>query len=162
MEDIKKVNVEGGELTFMQRIELGKIIGSEADPCRSLRDVMRCLHGVEVDFGDAKALRWYAAYFEEIVKGIAFWCDKEKLLKYEPTPEEARAGIEQLSRNVGEYGTLVAIARSFAADPDEVLKWEYGKVFGILYTDCEQAKFQRRYQKIIEQKSKVGKWRAKR
>ncbi|MDR1416268.1 MAG: hypothetical protein LBJ57_02460 [Prevotellaceae bacterium] len=158
----KKVDIVGGKLTFYHRIELGKIIASGCDPAQALREVMRCLHGVEVDPKKESDLRGYVAYFEEIVRGISFWVEQEKRLRYDPTPEELQAGIRQMYRNIGEFGTLTAIAQAYAKDPDEVLQWEYGKVFGLLMTDFEKAKFQQRLQSIHDRKNRVGKWRRKR
>jgi hypothetical protein len=156
---IEKIDIEGGKLTFDQRIELGKIISSGCGQVQALRDVMRCLHDVEVDFGSETQLREYVAYFEEVVSGIAFWIEREKLLKYEPTPEEVQAGINQMSKNIGELGTILAIAQAYSKDPDEILKWEYGKVFGIMYADFEKAKFQRKLNAVYERKNRRGKWR---
>jgi NAD kinase len=166
MKKIEKIDIVGGQLTFEQRIELGRIISSGGDNAQALLDVMRCLHGVEVNFSNREELKWYIIYFEEVLKGIAFWVEQEKRLKYEPTPEELQAGIEQMTKNIGEYATLLAIAQAYKRDPDEVLDWKYGKVFGILLADFEKAKFQRSLQGVYERKCKVnnrmGSWRQKR
>jgi hypothetical protein len=162
MEKVKKIDIVGGQLTFEQRIELGRIISSGCDSAQALRDVMRCLHGVEVDFSKKEELKWHIIYFEEVLKGIAFWVEQEKRLKYEPTPEELQAGILQMTKNIGEYATLLAIAQAYNRDPDEVLDWKYGKVFGILLADFEKAKFQRRLQSVYERKNRIGRWRQKR
>ena len=35
------------------------------------------------------------------------------------------------------------------ADPDEILEWDYAKVFGILYTDLEERKYETKLNKRI-------------
>ena len=92
-------------------------------------------------------------YFKRIIEGLEFWSEQEQtLLKYEPSQEELRAGIKDFSKKVGEFSTIKALAKAYNKDPDDILKWEYGKVFGILYTDLEEFKFNKRYQKVIESK----------
>jgi len=54
-------------------------------------------------------------------------------------------------------GTVKALAKAYAKDPDEIFKWKYSKVFGILYSDLEEHKFRQRYNKVIEQKYKSKK-----
>ncbi|MDD2576586.1 MAG: hypothetical protein PHV76_03690 [Bacteroidales bacterium] len=74
-------------------------------------------------------------YINEISEALLYWQEQENtLLKYEPTREDKQAGIEQLSKNIGELGTVKALAKDYSQDPDYILEhWKWGKVFGILY-----------------------------
>jgi hypothetical protein len=91
-------------------------------------------------------------YYNEIIDGLRYWIEQEKLLKYEPSPEEIQAGILRMFEEVGEFGTIKALAKAYHIDPDAVLKWEYGKVFGILYTDMKEIVFNKSLNKVLEKK----------
>ena len=57
--------------------------------------------------------------FDRMLEGLKYWIDKERnTLHYEPTAEEHRAGLLNLSREVGELGTVKALAEKFGVDPD--------------------------------------------
>ncbi|MDR1544949.1 MAG: hypothetical protein LBS50_11230 [Prevotellaceae bacterium] len=150
----KKIDVKAGKLTFEQRITLGKIFQSETDTeAGKFEKVFVCLHDYKPRVIDYKRL---IDYFTEIVEGLKFWFEQEKtLLHYMPTMDEVSAGIEDYSKKVGEFGTVKAIAKQFGCDPDVVLKWEYAKVFGILYTDLEEFKFQKKFNQVLERKYKT-------
>jgi hypothetical protein len=145
----RKIDIKGGELTFGQRIEIGKIlVEKDLEDFDRFRQTYKCLYKKEPSLTITSA-RDAASEFEEIIEGIVFWIKKEaELLKYEPSPEEQRAGIIGLAAKIGEFGTVKAIAKTYGQDPDEILKWKYGKVFAILYTDLEEHKFQIKLQKI--------------
>ena len=146
------IDVKGGELTFGQRIGLGKILASEDDVLIKSINVIECLHGFRPKY---KQLVKLQEYILSIIEGIRFWVEQEStMLKYDPTPEEVKAGIKDLSEKIGEFGTVKALAKAYNTDPDVILKWKYGKIFGILYTDLEESKFSRRFQKVIESKVK--------
>lgn len=145
------VNIKGGKLTYGQRIELGDILSDERRTTgQKFASALRCM------FGDGYKVRGTAQearIFENILEGITFWATKENaLLHYEPTPEEISAGCKQLSERLGNMSTIMALAHKFSKDPDEILQWEYGKVFGLLYADLEQYKYSRRLQSIIDAK----------
>ena len=147
-----KIDVKAGNLTFGQRIELGKIMASDANEVEKFEKVFMCLHNFTPKQKEYMGL---VDYFKEIVLGLKFWIDTEAtMLVYEPTPEEKRAGIKELTHNIGEFGTIKALAKAYSQDPDEILLWKYAKVFGILYTDLEEYNFSARYNKVIENKFK--------
>jgi len=149
---MSKIDIKGGKLTFGQRIELGKIFQSSENEIVKFEKVFECLHKFKPKATQYKKL---LPYFQDIIEGIAFWIEKEQtMLKYEPTAEEMSAGIIELTKKIGEFGTIKALAKNYSKDPDEILEWEYGKVFGILYTDFEEYEFQKRYDKVIEKKYK--------
>ena len=145
-----KIDIKAGKLTFGQRIDIGKLMGSDVSEVEKFEQTFEILHGFKPKIIE---YRKYIGYFSEIIEGLKFWAEKEAtMLKYEPTPEEKQAGIKDFSQKVGEFSTVKALAKTYSRDPDEILEWEYGKVFGILYTDLEEHKFNVRYQKVIEQK----------
>ena len=149
---LKHINIKSGDMTFGQRIELGKIMVSEVSEIEKFNKVFVCLHGFTPGIKDYLKL---IDYFKEIIEGLKFWIEQEvTLLKFEPSPEELRAGVREMSEKIGEFGTIKALAKAYNKDPDEILQWKYGKVFGILYTDLEEYKFQKRYNKVIESKFK--------
>lgn len=149
---MEKIDIKGGKLTFGQRIDLGKIFQSDENEIVKFEKVFKLLHDFTPDIAQYNEL---LPYFNEIIEGIAFWIEQEQtLLKYEPTSEEMSAGIMDLTKKTGEFGTIKALAKNYSKDPDEILKWEYGKVFGILYTDLEEHYFQKRYNKVLEKKYK--------
>lgn len=149
---MSKIDIKNGELTFSQRIELGRIAASDVDEFEKAMEMWRCLY-VDRPKLTEKNVDDFVRDVKEIIDGLNFWIEREtKALKYEPTADEKRAGISELSKNVGEYGTILAIAETYGKDPDEVLKWKYGKIFGILYTDLERHKFQQRLSKEITRK----------
>lgn len=139
-------------MTFGQRIELGEIFESSSDEVIKFEKVFVCLHEYKPKPTEYIKL---IDYFNEIVSGIMFWIEQEStLLKYEPSQEELAAGVKDLSAKIGEFGTIKALAKAYGQDPDDILKWNYGKVFGILYTDLEEHKFQKAYNKVLERKHK--------
>lgn len=153
-----RINIEAGDMTYGQRIELGQIIDahnkSEDHPVDLVKKLITCLHKKCPRFTVAN-IKGYIEYSEEILKGIKSWVDREQLsLHYDPTAEEISAGIRDLSKKIGDFGTIKALAKTYGQDPDEVLKWKYGKVFGLLYTDLEEHKYQVKYNKKIQEKYK--------
>ena len=147
------VDIKGGKLTFAQRIELGEIFGNgDMSEVEKFEQAIKCIYGKKIkpnQYGQ------YVGKFRAIVEGLQYWCEAEaRMLHNEPTADERAAGIEEYSKNIGIFGTVKAIAKTFGQDPDDVLQWEYGKVFSILYTDLEDYKYQRRLNKVIERKYK--------
>lgn len=143
-----KIDIRGGKLTYGQRIELSDILG-KADSTTSEKyiAVMQCLHpGWQHTFSIE-----CIAYFEEVVEGLRYWMEREAtMLAYQPTAKEIAAGINNLGKKLGPMMTVMTLAEKFGKDPDEILQWEYGKVFGLLYADLESFKYQRNYRKAIE------------
>ncbi|MDR1454650.1 MAG: hypothetical protein LBJ01_03265 [Tannerella sp.] len=154
---LKRIDIRGGKLTYEQRIELGELFAGDKTEVEKFKETFRILHEITPDFGDTEGMKMYVEYFQQIMDGLRFWFEKEKLLlDYKPEPEEIRAGIRELSEKTGHFGTIKTLAKNYARDPDDILKWEYGKVFGILYTDLEEYKYQKRLYKQHE--TKKGKW----
>lgn len=150
--EITRIDIKGGKLTYGQRIELGQIF---SDPGKSshqrFSDVMECLYpGQKRGF----TKEWIGRYME-VIEGVEYWMKKEaSMLNYQPSGDEIAAGIGDLGKKLGPMMTVMTLAEKFSRDPDEILKWEYGKVFGLLYADLENFKFQKRYRTIIENKER--------
>lgn len=145
---LKKINIKEGDITYSQRIELGELFSSDVSQEKKFSETFFILHKVYPDFNNRKEMTFFVEYFKEVTEGILYWIEKEKLLKYDPEPEEIRAGVYDLCRNIGNYGTIKALAKNYNCDPDVIFDWKYGKVFGILYTDLEEYKYQKRLHKI--------------
>lgn len=149
---VEEIDIKGGKLTYGQRIELGRIIGDEKmHSSRRFLDAIACLYPDAKPEYDAE---WLTVY-EHILEGVKYWMEAERtMLHYDPTPEEVAAGCEQLGAKIGPMMTVMTLAEKFGQDPDTILGWEYGKVFGLLYANLERSKFDARYQKICAKKSR--------
>lgn len=153
----QRIDVKGGEFTFSQRLDMGAILAQKDKPEHEMfLETIKCLYGREpvgvVEYREAFKL------WQEAVEGLAFWVKVEaEQLKYHPTADEKDAGIDRFSSEVGELGTVYSIAKAFGKDPDEILLWKYGKVFGYLRGQKAEADFQRRYQDVMKRKNKSKK-----
>ena len=71
----------------------------------------------------------------------------------EPTPEERQAGCEEL--NSGAFGVIDWYARRMnIQDHDDVLKLGWLRIYNAMKLDKETAEYQRRLQKIYQNKNK--------
>lgn len=148
---ITKVNINDGSLKYWQRIELGQILTStELDKVQKFMKTMECMLERTPEIEEYMEC---AEYYKEIIEGIRLWIEREKSeLNYTPTPEEVQAGIDELSKEVGEFGTANELAKNYGKTPEEVLNWEYHVVFAILRDDAKKHKYRSNLNKIIEQK----------
>lgn len=148
-----RVNMEGGEFTYGNRIELGSIFAStEKTEYQKLKAAFREVYGYSCRL---VPFRRRLAMLNDLAQGLLSWVEKEqRLLKYNPTVNELAADIQGFSKRVGVFSTVKAIAKAYGCDPDVVLNWEYYKVFSILYTDLEEHKYQERYHKVLENEYK--------
>lgn len=151
--EIPSIDIRGGKLTYGQRIELGQILFDEKKSAsQKYAAAMACLYP---GWTQTFAAEWIARY-QEVIEGIEYWMKKEAaMLDYQPTGDELAAGFNDLGRKLGPMMTVMTLAEKFSRDPDEILQWEYGKVFGLLYADLENFKFQRRYRRIMEKKEQA-------
>ncbi len=148
---VGSLDIEGGEFTYGNRIALGAILSDESrSEYQRLKAAFRELYGYSCRL---LPLGLRMRLFDRLVAGLTAWIRREEeLLHYEPTAEEVAAGVGELTRRVGHFATLKALAKAYGRDPDEVLGWDYAKVFGILQTDLEEHKFEERYAKVIHDK----------
>lgn len=149
---MNKVDIRGGQMTFGQRIELGQIITNpELSEFAQFKQVMLCLDPEWT----VTQIKSGIKYYYEVLEGVKYWIEREKTeLKYNPTPEEVAAGIGKLSLAVGEMSTIMALAKDYGKDPDEILQWKYGKVFNILFTNLQSYLYRERLDKIHAKKAK--------
>lgn len=150
MGQIQKYIIRDGQFTFGQRIELGEIITAQnTTEWEKFRQAIACLHPEY----KVRYSVWEMEYWLEILNGIQWWIKREKSqLKYKPSTEEILAGVDQLSLEVGNMSTITALAEKFSQDPDEVLKWKYGKVFNILLTNLKSFEYKQRLENEIKKK----------
>lgn len=148
---IQRIDIQGGQMTFGQRIELGRIITEkELTPIDKMKEGMQCL-GAKWSLRNTSEI---VEYWYEVLMGIKYWVEREQTeLKYEPSAEEKAAGIAQLSLVVGEMATITALAKDYSKDPDEILEWKYGKVYNLLFTNLQSHLFRERLNKELERKA---------
>lgn len=143
-------------MTFGQRIELGSALSDQRTTDKDkFKEVIRIMDGETPDLLSLSLTDVKALYkrFNEVVTEVKQWVEKEKKMLSEPPSDlEKRAGIEEYNTNVGYLGTAASLAKAYNTDPDEVLKWEYSKVFGLLYVSLEEYRYRKRYQKLLEDK----------
>ena len=137
---IGHLDIAGGAFTYGNRIALGDIFRDDSrSTYQKMRDAFVELYGWSprlLPIGRrVKALR-------RVVDEFKGWLEKEQqLLTFEPEPDQITAGIKEL-------------AKAYSQDPDDILRWEYSKVFGILFTDLEEYKYEKRYNKVIDGKTR--------
>lgn len=147
------VSLEDDVFTYGNRIALGDIFGNmEISEYQRMKEAFREVYGYScrlVPIGKRVQM------LHKLVKEFAKICQNEQeLLKHTPTADELAAGILDLSKRVGPISTYKALAKDFGKDPDEILRWPYSKVLGLLYADLEEYKFNERYSKVIDAKYK--------
>ena len=149
-----KLDIAGGRFTYGNRIAIGIIFNDAAlSEYKKLRALYKEFYGYSASF--IFPLRRRFKILDRLAEGVGEWVKKEQeLLHYEPKEEERKAGLSEYSKKVGDFATIKALAKEYGQDPDTVLKWEYGKVFGILYANLEEYKYRERYQKVIDDKYK--------
>lgn len=148
---LREWNYTEGDFTYGQRIAVGQIFtDTSRSEYRRMSDAWRELYGWSARLMPP---RIRVRRFDRMLDGLRDLVNLEQqLLDYKPTAEEERAGIKDYAQRVGDMGTLKAIAKAYSQDPDSVLKWKYGKVFGILQTDLEEYKYQLRLQKAMSRR----------
>ena len=155
-----RLDLDGKDMTYGNRIALADIFSPSQGKTeyRQFCEAFKELHGYSARLVPLP-LRVKRIY--EITEGLRSWIEKEQqMLKYTPSSDEIAAGIEELGKKVGSMSTIKALAKAYGKDPDEILQWQYAKVFGILYTDLEERKFEKKYQQQINGKSRSHKYNA--
>lgn len=149
---MEKRDIKGGDFTWGERIQLGKILADKDAPeMTKALNIIECLHGK-----DHPPIYTLADYIEEIAEGLAFWVQQEQTLYLEHSAEEMEAGYKQFSEAVGEMASIINVAKCYGKCPDEVLEWKYPTVFMHLKVEVESEKFNRRLQKVYEKKQKYA------
>lgn len=148
--------MQGGAFTYGNRIALGMIFNdTKQSEYKQLKAAHKELYGY--------SCRWLLPRprykrLMAIAEGLGQWCKIEQQeLQYTPSADEIAAGIEDLQKKIGHLSTVGALAEKFSKDPDEILRWSYSKVFGLLRKELLNSKFQERYNKIVSRKNGAGK-----
>lgn len=148
---LRRIDYEGGAFTYGNRIAVAHIC--QDTTISEYAKMKACWHELYGWNARLLPLPWRVRELERMMRGLAHWAEVEQqTLKYEPTPEELRAGIKDYSDAVGDMGTIKAMAKAYAQDPDTVLGWSWGKVYGILLTDLEEYRFGERLRKQYEKR----------
>lgn len=149
---IREWKYKDGEFSYGQRIAIGEILTQEDQSWyKRLKACWKELYGWNVRLL-IPVLRVRA--LDRMTEGIRYWVElEEQTLKYDPTADEKRAGLMQLNQQVGHLGTIKALAEKFGKDPDDILKWQWGKVYGILLADLKEAEYQRRFMEQAKRKA---------
>lgn len=140
-------------MTFGQRIELGRILSEPGlSEYERFKQSMLCIDPTWT----VQDMKEGVEYFDEVLEGILYWIDREKVeLKYNPSADELAAGIEVLSLRVGEMSTIMALAKDYSKDPDEILEWKYGKVFNILFTNLQSFLYRDRLERRLAERARA-------
>ena len=140
---IREWKYNDGEFSYGQRIAIGEILQNEDKTWyQRIKECWKELYGWNVRLL-IPILR--VKMLDRMTEGIRYWVDvEEKTLKYEPTAEENKAGLAKLNAEVGHLGTVKALAEKFGVDPDIILGWQWGKVYGILFAELKESEYQRR------------------
>ncbi len=147
---VHPLDVRSDKFLLWHRLQLGEVLNTQNEVA-IFEGIIRVLYRINIK---PKHYRRFYYHVKDVLSGLAFWVEKEKALKYEPTPEERQAGIDQIGRKVKEFGTIDAIARRMHISHDEALKLPYATVYLMLLNDLEQSKFERRLHNVYRKKHK--------
>lgn len=149
---IGHLDIIGGEFTYGNRIAIGNIFGDEKKGIyRRLKEAHSEIYGYSCRW---LPKRWRYKRLTAMAEGIRFWVEQEQAkLNYTPTADELAAGIEELGKKVGALSTIKSLAKTFATDPDVILRWPYSKVFGFLHLELQESNFNRRFSAVIKNKA---------
>lgn len=150
LKQVQLIDVRSDKFLLWHRLQLGEVLNSQNEVA-IFEGVVRVLYNVNIK---PKHYRRFYNHVKDLLNGLAFWIEKEKALKYEPTLEERQAGIDQIGKKVKEFGTIDAIARRMHINHNEALRLPYATVYLMLLNDLEQSKFERRLHNIYSKKHK--------
>ncbi len=148
---LREWNYKDGEFSYGQRIAIGDILTDEGRTWyQRLKACWRELYGWNARLMPA---RMRVRRFGRLTEGLRYWVElEERTLNYKPTDQEQKAGLMRLNEEVGHMGTIKALAEKFGTDPDVILGWQWGKVYGILHADLKEAEY---HQRLTEQARKA-------
>lgn len=130
---IQKIDVKAGELTFGQRIELGKIFSGKDDglfnALLKFEKTFVCLHNYQPTLKQYKKL---APYFKDIIAGLKYISDRETAMQYEPLISEIASTHNHI---ITESKVVKELANNLRITPEELLQWKYSDVYNILLDD---------------------------
>lgn len=146
-------DISEGDLTYGERIELGRIVRDEnMGDYQRIKEVCQCLYDVEVTPEQAVHLTDHVA---KVLTDIIDWMKKEQQEFYiPPTPEEERARIQDLTKACGDMGDVVSLAESFQCSFEEVYNKPYLEIFTIHKVHAERTRYERRLNKVYQERKK--------
>ena len=139
--DIKK-------LPYLKVIELQKILGREYLEIEDIIQIIHIATGLSYKNLIRKRLYPVMRFFKFVKSGIQEINDMEAAnLSYEPSADEVKAGIEELSRfnNLSSVKTI-ADFMNIPVDQMDRLTWE--EAFSILYYNSSINKYEKKYIKV--------------
>lgn len=153
LKNTKPRNIKEGDMTYGERIELGRIMRNEdMSDYERIRQVVLCLHDIDVQPKEAAEL---AQYVLQVIEGLSFWVEQERQqLHIPPTPEETQAGIEEMGKAIGDLGNVVTLAEAFHCSFETIYKKPYTEVFAIQKVHTERAKYERRLNQVYIRKNR--------
>lgn len=146
-------NIAAGDMTYGEYIQLCTILRQEQlnDLCIT-QQIVELLHGRKVSLYRAIGLLPYA---KRVNDAIVEWIKREEIECYvAPTQEQQEAGIEKMAKECGELGAIVSLSETYQCSFEDVLKMPYTDVFAINKVNAQRALFERRYNKVMEAKSR--------
>lgn len=152
---IRKRDIAGGDMSYGEYIQLCRVLSQEnADDIQICQQLIKTLHNKDIGVRAAKRLLPYA---KEIAEGIIAWVQREKdECSVPPTNEQIAAGLDKLSKEVGDMGGVVAISQQMGMTFEQVYNLPYVEVFTLNKVESARIRYERRYTKVLERKSKHG------
>lgn len=136
------------DMSYQQRLSLGELFNRQPSETEAIMESYKIIYKKEPSLKDLA--HYIKEDFEDMLEGLKIWIDSEaEYLHYEPTPEEISAGINQLKCPLS---TAVSIGKDFGLMPNDVLERPYSEIFTILWSNNENAKFEKKLQKIMNRK----------
>lgn len=142
---LEPLDLFGDGFTYGMRIAVGQDLEAAATDFEAMRGILNTLHGVEITPDDVAEVY---DYYTQILGGLGKWLEMEAQLRYDPTPEERRAGIDTAFRELGHFNTLDAIALRMRISHDAALQLPYMTVWLMLKKDLATSQYERRLNKI--------------
>lgn len=151
---LEERDIAGGQFNYGERIQLARIFKKEDQgPYTLIADVIECLHGTRPTAEEAWENRDYVIKVrEDFIKWLQLEAEQ---LHIDPTPEEIQAGIDKLTEECGDMGTLVSLAEKFQCPFEQIYKMPYTDVFTILKVQTARAKFDRRLTEVYAKRSRT-------
>ena len=150
-EQIDGVKLTGAkDMTFKQMTELRRGLETDAGDYETALMIGTVMLGSNVA---AWSYKDYLPYMLSVLKYVHNSVKNESVkLKYNPTADEKKAGIDKLSV-FREWGTVDAIVRSRPCyTHEDVYNLKYVDVFVMQWIDLEHSKFERKLMKIQSEK----------
>jgi hypothetical protein len=145
--------IQGKELTSLTFGDVITIRKSISNPdIENLTNIFQLVFGMKPrKVMSLKTVQFYQS-FNWIKEQIELLTKREnKELSSTPEPKLKMAGIDELNK-FGELNTLIALSEKFSTNPLEVVKWNYGYVFSLVWQSKISNDINKRYMKSLTPK----------